>query len=71
MSNLKCTCGVSLERAYMVTRRYECTDGVSVFGEGHYLSDGTFEPDHSITLPDGAQTYDGCDRCAVCGSVVG
>jgi hypothetical protein len=55
----------------MVTRRYECTDGVSVSGEGHYLSDGTFEPDHSITLPDGAQTYDGCDRCAVCGSVVG
>ena len=38
---------------------------------GHYTVGGDFEFDASVTLPDGAQTFDGDDTCAHCGRVMG
>ena len=70
-------CGVSLGGRDSVTRLYTGRsfdiqrDIVHVSGLGHYTSEGDFEPDGSVSLPDGAQTFDGDDCCTQCGHVVG
>ncbi len=70
-------CGADLTKASAVARVYHLPStkdeqDPTTTGLGHYLSDGTFEPDGKPDVPVGdAQTFDGDDTCDVCGAVVG
>lgn len=65
-----CSSDLTLENA--VCRTYHLPREKIIVGIGHYTEDGDFEPDVKIFGGmDGAQTYDGDDRCTVCNRVVG
>jgi len=66
-------CYAILTVVYSITRVYHGSREYSrrVSCLGHYTVGGDFESDASVTLPDGAQTFDGDDTCTRCGRVVG
>lgn len=67
---MSCKCGADLTKTGSVVRRYHGHDA-KIEGSGHYTQDGDFEPDETVAIPDGAQTFDGDDFCFACGRVVG
>jgi len=65
----KCKADLTSEGA--VSRTYHLAKGKAVH-PGHYTEEGDFEPDSRVSGGmDGAQTYDGDDRCSNCNKVVG
>lgn len=64
-------CKTDLTTANAVNRTYHLPEGKAVHS-GHYTADGDFEPGSKVSGGlDGAQTYDGDDRCSTCNKVVG
>ncbi len=69
-SNTCSKCGADLTVMNSVRREYisKSEDGNSVFGQGHYDTNGDYDPDTSISF--GNRSFDLCDdsdTCAACG----
>lgn len=66
-------CGKDLTVPNSVEREYISKDeGPSMFGKGHYDSNGNYDPDNSTDLSGGRyDLIDGSDTCINCGEVVG
>ena len=69
---MPCLCGADHTLPESVTREYVDKDGddesSSEYGLGHYLADGTFEPDQSADLSGGRfDLLNDSDKCSQCG----
>ena len=67
--NTALTCAGTVERHYMNKDAGEdAGEETDAIGFGHYLPDGTFEPDRAADLSGGRYNLvDDSDRCAICG----